>query len=161
MLKFDWNILWTFINLIIFFVLMKVFLFKPIKKTLDKRKELIDKQFKDADDAQKQADELKAQYQSELEDVEQEKKQILVDARADAKKEYNKVIDRAQGDADRIKSDARAAAEFETLKARRAVKEELAALAMETAEKVIGESASPELDSDLYDKFLNESSDES
>ncbi len=161
MLKFDWNILWTFINLIIFFVLMKVFLFKPIKKTLDKRKELIDKQFKDADDAQKQADELKAQYQSELEDVEQEKKQILVDARADAKKEYNKIIDRAQGDADRIKSDARAAAEFETLKARRAVKEELAALAMETAEKVIGESASPELDSDLYDKFLNESSDES
>ena len=140
---------------------MKVFLFKPIKKTLDKRKELIDKQFKDADDAQKQADELKAQYQSELEDVEQEKKQILVDARADAKKEYNKIIDRAQGDADRIKSDARAAAEFETLKARRAVKEELAALAMETAEKVIGESASPELDSDLYDKFLNESSDES
>ncbi|HBN38351.1 MAG TPA: hypothetical protein DD404_02370, partial [Ruminococcaceae bacterium] len=126
-----------------------------------KRKELIDKQFKDADDAQKQADELKAQYQSELEDVEQEKKQILVDARADAKKEYNKIIDRAQGDADRIKSDARAAAEFETLKARRAVKEELAALAMETAEKVIGESASPELDSDLYDKFLNESSDES
>ncbi len=161
MLKFDWNILWTFINLIIFFVLMKVFLFKPIKKTLDKRKELIDKQFKDADDAQKQADELKAQYQSELEDVEQEKKQILVDARADAKKEYNKIIDRAQGDADRIKSDARAAAEFETLKARRAVKEELAALAMETAEKVIGESASPKLDSDLYDKFLNESSDES
>lgn len=161
MLKFDWNILWTFINLIIFFVLMKVFLFKPIKKTLDKRKELIDKQFKDADDAQKQADELKAQYQSELEDVEQEKKQILVDARADAKKEYNKIIDRAQGDADRIKSDARAAAEFETLKARRAVKEELAALAMETAEKVIGESVSPELDSDLYDKFLNESSDES
>ena len=161
MLKFDWNILWTFINLIIFFVLMKVFLFKPIKKTLDKRKELIDKQFKDADDAQKQADELKAQYQSELEDVEQEKKQILVDARADAKKEYNKIIDRAQGDADRIKSDARAAAEFETLKARRAVKEELAALAMETAEKVIGESASSKLDSDLYDKFLNESSDES
>lgn len=160
MLKFDWNILWTFINLIIFFVLMRLFLFKPIKETLDKRKELIDKQFKDADDAQKQAEELKAQYQSELNDVEQEKKQILVDARADAKNEYNKIIDRAQGDADRIKSDARMAAEFETEKARRAVKEELAALAMETAEKVIGKTASSQLDSDLYDKFLNESSDE-
>ena len=30
MLKFDINILWTLINLIIFFVLMKLFLFKPI-----------------------------------------------------------------------------------------------------------------------------------
>ena len=40
MLKFDWNMLWTVINLIIFFVLMKVFLFKPIKKTMEKRQEL-------------------------------------------------------------------------------------------------------------------------
>lgn len=160
MLKFDFNILWTIINLIVFFVLMRLFLFKPIKKTLDKRKELIDKQFKDADDAQKQADELKAQYQSELDGVEDEKKQIIVDARATAKTEYNKIVDRAQSDADKIKADARKAAEFETEKARRSVKEELAALAMETAEKVVGQSVSSQLDSDLYDKFLNESSDE-
>lgn len=160
MLKFDWNILWTFIDLIIFFVLMRAFLFKPIKKTLDKRKELIDKQFKDADETQKQADELKAQYQNELESVEDEKKQILVDARANAKNEYNKIVDRAQTDADRIKSDAKKTADFEIEKARRAVKEEIAALAMDTAEKVIGESASAQIDSELYDKFLNESSDE-
>ena len=64
MLKFDINILWTLINLIIFFVLMKLFLFKPIKKTLDKRKELIEGQFKAAEDKEKKADELQAEYQS-------------------------------------------------------------------------------------------------
>ena len=63
MLKFDINILWTLINLIIFFVLMKLFLFKPIKKTLDKRKELIEGQFKAAEDKEKKADELQAEYQ--------------------------------------------------------------------------------------------------
>lgn len=161
MLKFDWNILWTVINLIVFFLLMKFFLFKPIKKTLDKRKELIDKQFKDAEDAQRQADEIKAKYQSELDGVEEEKKQILVSARANAKNEYNKIIDKAQSDADKIKMDAKKLSDFETEKARRAVKEEIAALAMETAEKVVGKSASPQLDSKLYDEFLNESSDES
>ncbi len=161
MLKFDWNILWTVINLIVFFLLMKFFLFKPIKKTLDKRKELIDKQFKDAEDAQRQADEIKAKYQSELDGVEEEKKQILVSARANAKNEYNKIIDKAQSDADKIKTDAKKLSDFETEKARRAVKEEIAALAMETAEKVVGKSASPQLDSKLYDEFLNESSDES
>lgn len=161
MLKFDWNILWTVINLIVFFLLMKFFLFKPIKKTLDKRKELIDKQFKDAEDAQRQADEIKAKYQSELDGVEEEKKQILVSARANAKNEYNKIIDKAQSDADKIKTDAKKLSDFETEKARRAVKEEIAALVMETAEKVVGKSASPQLDSKLYDEFLNESSDES
>lgn len=107
MLKFDLNLLWTVINLVVFFILMKVFLFKPIKKTLDKRKAMIDQQFSNADAAQKQADELKEQYQGQLSGVEDEKKQILNDARANAKAEYNKIIDRAQADADKIKSDAK------------------------------------------------------
>lgn len=160
MLKFDWNILWTIINLVVFFLLMKFFLFKPIKKTLDKRQELIDKQFKDAEDTRRRADEIKAQYQSKLDGVEEEKNQILVNARANAKNEYNKIIDQAQNDADRIKSDAKKASDFETEKARRAAKEQIAALAMETAEKVVGKSASSQLDSKLYDEFLSESSDE-
>lgn len=160
MLKFDWNFLWTIIDLIIFFVLMKVFLFKPIKKTLDARKELIDKQFKDADDAQKQAEELKEKYQSELDSVENEKKQIISDARADAKIEYNKIVDKAQGEAEKIKASAKRVAEIETEKAKKAAKEQIAALAMEAAEKVVIEKVSAESDSRLYDEFLNESSDE-
>lgn len=107
MLKFDLNLLWTVINLIVFFILMKVFLFKPIKKTLDKRKALIDQQFSDAEAAQKQADEMKAQYQNELGGVEDEKKQIINEARTNAKAEYNKIIDRAQADADKIKAEAK------------------------------------------------------
>ena len=113
MLKFDLNLLWTVINLIVFFILMKVFLFKPIKKTLDKRKALIDQQFSDA-----------------------------------------------QADADKIKAEAKKASDFECEKARSAVNEQIAALAMETAEKVIGKNVSAETDSELYNKFLNESSDE-
>lgn len=160
MLKFDFNFLWTIINLILFFVLMRVFLFKPIKKVIDARRELIEKQFKTAEDTQTQADELKAQYQSRLEDAENEKKQIIVDAKASAKTEYDRIVDKAQLDADKIRNDAQKAADAETEKARLAVKEEIAALAMETAAKVVESKVSAELDSDLYDKFLNESSDE-
>lgn len=159
MLKFDWNMLWTLINLIVFFLLMKFFLFNPIKKVLNKRKELIDKQFKDAEEAQRQAEDIKTQYQNQLDGVEEEKKQILATARTTAKNEYNKIIDKAHGDADKIKSDAKKASDFENEKTRRAVKEEIAALAMETAEKVVGKSASAQLDSKLYDEFLEESSD--
>lgn len=159
MLKFDWNMLWTLINLIVFFLLMKFFLFNPIKKVLNKRKELIDKQFKDAEEVQRQAEDIKTQYQNQLDGVEEEKKQILATARTTAKNEYNKIIDKAHDDADKIKSDAKKASDFENEKTRRAVKEEIAALAMETVEKVVGKSASAQLDSKLYDEFLEESSD--
>lgn len=160
MLKFDFNFLWTIINLVVFFILMRAFLFKPIKKTLDKRKELIEQQFKAAEESQSQADEIKAQYQSELDGVEDEKQQILISARDDAKAQYNKIVERAQNDADKIKADAKKAADYETEKARLAVKEEIAALAMETAQKIIAQNVSSETDSSLYDKFLDESSEE-
>lgn len=160
MLKFDFNFLWTIFNLILFFVLMRVFLFKPIKRVLDKRQELIDKQFSDAENAREQADLMKYQYETELAGVEDEKKQIISDARADAKVEYDKILNRAQNDADKIKADARRAADAETEKARMSVKEDIAQLAMETAAKVVGEKSSAEIDSSIYDKFLNESSDD-
>ena len=160
MLKFDLNFLWTIINLILFFVLMRFLLFKPIKKILTQRQEMIDNQFKDAENAREQADSLKSLYEAELAGVEDEKKQIITDARADAKTEYDKIVNRAQSDADRIKSDARKAAEAETEKARLSVKEGIAQLAMETAAKVVVEKSSAEIDSSIYDKFLNESSDD-
>lgn len=160
MLKFDFNFLWTVFNLILFFVLIRAFLFKPIKKVLDKRQEMIDAQIETAENTKKIADELKMQHQSELDGVEEEKNQILTDARTSGKNEYNKIVDRARNDADRIRSEAKKAANLEVEKAKRAAKEEIAALAMETAAKVIGDSSSAEIDSRLYDEFLSEGSDE-
>lgn len=160
MLKFDFNFIWTIINLIIFFVLMRLFLFKPIKKVMDARKDLIDRQFREADSAKAEADKLKDEYQYKLTDADAEKKQIIAEAKKSAKTEYDKILDKAQLDADRIMADAHKAAAAETEKARLSVKEEIASLAMETAEKVVGSRASAEIDSELYDKFLNEGSEE-
>ncbi|MCH5315649.1 MAG: F0F1 ATP synthase subunit B [Eubacterium sp.] len=160
MLKFDFNFLWTIINLILFFVLIRVFLFKPIKKVLDKRQEMIDTQLEIAENTKKTADELMLKHQTELDGVEEERRQILDDARTSGKNEYSKIVDRAHNDADRIRSDAKKAANLEVEKAKRAAKEEIAALAMETAQKVIGANSSAEIDSKLYDEFLSEGSDE-
>lgn len=161
MLKFDFNFIWTIINLIIFFLLMRLFLLKPIKKVLDKRKEMIDNQFSAAEEKEKSAMELYNEYQSQLSGVEDEKKQIIVDARSSAKAEYNKIVDKAYSDADKIKTDAQRAANLETEKIKRAVREGIASLAMETAAKVVGDKTSSDYDSAMYDKFLDESSDES
>lgn len=159
MLKFDWNMLWTLINLIIFFVLMKVFLFKPIKKTLDKRKELLDNQFKEADDTKQEAEKLKLQYEQQLIGVEDEKAQIISKTREDARAEYDKTIDRARSDAQKIKADAAKTARIQAESTKRAVKEEIANVAIQAAEKVVGREVSAQTDSDIFDEFLNESSD--
>lgn len=161
MLKFDFNILWALINILILFVLMKLFLFKPVKKVLDKRNAMIEEQFKNAQSKEDSAQELYDSYQAQLSGVEDEKNEIMAKARADAKNEYNEIVKRAEAEAQRLKDDARRASQIETEKARLAVKEEIAKLALDTAEKIIGEKASAQTDSEIYDKFLNEGSDSS
>ena len=160
MLKFDFNLLWTIVNLIIFYLLMRFFLIKPIKKTLQARKELIDNKFKEAEDTVNAANEKMADYEDKIKNVNTEAKEIISDARDKAKVEYNKILDKANNDATRLKQDAQKQIELDTENARRDVKEELAKLAMEAAQKVVGESVSAKTDAEIYDKFLNESSED-
>ena len=120
---------------------------------------MIEGQFKEAEDKEKKADELQAEYQSQLSGVEDEKKQILAEARNNAKAEYDKIVARANTDATKIKTDAKKASELESEKARLAVKQQIAELAMQTATKVVEKEVSAETDKMLYDEFLNESSD--
>lgn len=160
MLKFDFNLLWTVFNLIIFYLLMRLFLIKPIRKTLQARKELIDNQFKEAEDTVNAANEKMADYEDKIKNVDTEAKEIISDARDKAKVEYNKILDKANDDAAKMKQDAQKQIKQDTENARRDVKEELAKLAMETAQKVVGESVNAQTDADIYNKFLNESSED-
>lgn len=160
MLKFDFNLLWTIFNLIIFYLLMRLFLIKPIRKTLQARKELIDNQFKEAEDTVNAANEKMADYEDKIKNVDTEAKEIISDARDKAKVEYNKILDKANDDAAKMKQEAQKQIKQDTENARRDVKEELAKLAMETAQKVVGESVNAQTDADIYNKFLNESSED-
>ena len=138
MLKFDFNLLWTVFNLIIFFVLMRLFLFKPIKKAIEGRRAMLDGQFKQAEDTVNEANEKLADYEERIKNVDLEAQGIISDARGKAKVEYNRILEKANDDVAKLKQDARRQIEQETENARRDVKEEIARLAMETAEKVVG-----------------------
>lgn len=160
MLKFDWNILFTLINLIIFYLLMKRFLFKPILKVMNKRKEMINKQFQDADSAKGEALELKKQYEDKLQGADDESQRILAEARENAKAEYSQMIGRAQQDIIKMKADAQKQIETETEKARLRAKEDIASLAIEAAEKVVAANINEDKNSAIFDEFLKESSEE-
>ena len=79
MLRLDINIVWTILNLLIIFAIVKIFLIKPIHKILDARQAEIDKQYADAKAAQDSADELKNQYEASLSGVQAEKEVLKLD----------------------------------------------------------------------------------
>lgn len=160
MLKFNWNFLFMLINLVVFYLLMRKFLFKPILKVMDKRKEMIDNQFSDAEEANNQALKLKEEYEGKIENINAESEQLISDAKKSARAEYDKIIDRAEADAENIRAVAKKQSEEACENELRKAKENIASLAIEAAEKVLGKSVSAETDSNIFDEFLNEGSEE-
>ena len=94
MLKLDLNLLWTVVDVLILYVLLRKFLFKPIQNVLDQRQKMIEADIAAAKTskteaaaalttAQKQADEIVAAGKAAVE-IERQNKLREADAQATA-----------------------------------------------------------------------------
>ena len=54
MLRLDINLVFTIINLLVLYFLLKKFLFKPVNTIIEQREEAIKKQFDEAEETKKQ-----------------------------------------------------------------------------------------------------------
>ena len=50
MLNLDWSIIWNIVNILVLFLLLKIFLFKPITKMMESRTAEIENNLKLVDD---------------------------------------------------------------------------------------------------------------
>ena len=159
MLQLDvWNVLFTIINLLILFVLMRIFLYKPVQKIIDKRQEEADRQFGEAAAKQSEAEELKTKYQAVLSDAENEKKKVVSEARKTADEEYQRIVADAHKTASQIKDDAEAEAVSQKEQILKKAEKEIADMVVDAAAKVVA-SNSKDTNAALYDTFLNKAGD--
>ena len=149
MLRLDINIVWTILNLLIIFAIVKIFLIKPIHKILDARQAEIDKQYADAKAAQDSAEELKTKYEASLSGVQAEKEGILNEARGKASNEY-----------DRIVADADKNAALEEQKRIQQAQEQIAGLVVEATAKLVAAKQNADSDRELYNQFIAKTGEE-
>lgn len=160
MLRFDVNLLFTVINLLILYVILRKFLFGRVNKILEARQQMIEDQLSAAAQEQEKAQALKAEYEQSLADAKQTSEQILADAQAKAKEAYSRVLKSADEQAAKTMEQAREKMEAERRSAMRSLRGEISGLAIETASRVISEQISPEINRKLYDQFLEEAGDQ-
>lgn len=151
-----WNIAITVINVLILYIVFRLFLFKPVHKVLDARKADIQKQFDDAAAAQKDAENLKAQYDAQMQAVDKEKEAAIAEAKQKANAEYDRIIGSANAESDKIVKTAREKAKAAANEEKRKAEEEIVGMVRDAANKI----AESESDEKLYDSFLKKVSDE-
>ena len=93
MIKIDINLVFTIINLLVLYVLMKKFLFGPIIKVMDERKAMIDQQFAGAKEMEDNARVLQSKYENALKSEKDESYQIMEQARKEAKIQTERTVE--------------------------------------------------------------------
>ena len=152
MLSLDLNLVWNIINLVVLYLLLSHFLFKPVMGFMDKRKKIIEDGLKNAQDAQNDAKKMKQEYEDALKGAKQESAQIIENARSAAKNEYDRIVGEAGDKAGNIIESAKEAVRVERERTMKELQGEIAGLAVASAAKIVGKTA----DQDLYDQFLKE-----
>lgn len=156
MLKLDWNLLWTVVNLLILFLLLKKFLFGPVCKMIDEREAMIKKDIDSAKQAKADAEKMKTDYEAEIAGAHSEALEITKRARENAQKEGEVIIQNAREESAKILKDAEKSAENERSRALDNAKVEIADLALLAAARVINKNVGSESDKEAVNDFLCE-----
>ncbi|MCR5580028.1 MAG: ATP synthase F0 subunit B [Pseudobutyrivibrio sp.] len=149
-----WNILWTVVNLLILFVAFRIFFFKPIANIIAKRQEEANEIYDNASAKEAEAEARLHEYEDKLVSAEDEKKQIIAEARKSADSQYQKIVADAKEDAKNIKDTAISEANQEKKKIIAGAKQEIADIVVDATTKVVGSKTGAEVDSELFDEFL-------
>lgn len=156
MLNFDfWSIFWAVLNILILFILLRIFLFKPINKMLDDRTQSIQKDIDDAERAKKEAEELRQQYEDSISNAKDEAVQIIKEAHDRAEDERTAIIRKSHEEADEIVNSASETIENERKRVLQQAHTQIADLAIEAASKVVGANLDDEKNRRLVDEFLS------
>jgi len=157
MLDFSfWSIFWAVFNVIVLFILLRIFLFKPINKIKSERTRTIQDNLDSAQRAKEEAEELRQQYEGSISEAKEKANQIIMKAHEDAESERSAIIKKSQEEADKIVADADKAIENERKRVLRQAQSQIADLAIEAASKIIGENVDDEKNRRLVDQFLSE-----
>jgi F-type H+-transporting ATPase subunit b len=137
MLKIDINLLFTVINLLILYALLRRFLFKPLQQTLAKRRRIVEDDFARAKTAREAAEDLKTQYETAMGNAKEERAKLMAETRARAEAMAADKMAEAQREADALMAKARRQLAEERAQTEREVRDAIADLAMQAARKAL------------------------
>lgn len=145
------NILFVSISFLLLIVCVKKFAWGNITKILDERAERISSDLDNAEQSRVRAQELQHQREDELKNARQDSIKIINDAKDTASKSGQQIIDSAKQDAAELRSRAVQEIETEKEQAYSDVKEDIAAMSLELATKILNK----ELDAETHQSLIN------
>lgn len=155
-----WQILVSLLNLIILFLIIKKFLYNPVKKMLENRQKTIDGDYSAAEEAKKQALSDKKAYEEKLSAAKAEADSVIQSAVDTAHSREDEILAAAKVKADSIVRQAENEAELQKRKAEEEIKREIVSVSTLLTEKMLEREISAEDHKRMIDSFIEGIGDE-
>jgi len=151
-----WQILISLVNLLLLTLIVKRFLFKPVKKVMDTRRAAIDEDYAQAKAAREEAEESRRNYEAAMAAARQSGDQIIAEATRTAEYRSNEIVNEAREKATELRRQAEADAKLERRKAEDDMRREIADVSTQLTGKLLRREINEEDHRALIDSFIEE-----
>lgn len=149
-------IFWVTVTFIFLLFVLKKIAWKPILTSLDEREALIKDSLDNAEKAQKEAEKLLKKNEANLAKAEEQAQKVIAQGREYAEKVKSQMLEESKSEAARMISEATAQIERKNQEAFNKLKDQVAEIAIEAAEKIIRENLDKEKQTKLIDEYLKD-----
>lgn len=146
-------------SFIVLLLVLSYYVWKPVKKIMDDREQLIHDDIDSAEQRKAEAERLKAENEALLKQTQTEISELMENAKGQAKKEQEAIITDAQTRASQMIQEAKVDIEREKEQAVRDINDQVAELSVLIAEKMIVKELNVEDQKSLVSKYLQEAGD--
>ena len=133
-----WQILISLCNLVILFLIIKRFLYKPVKKMLAQRRDQVEKIYSDAEQARSEAQADREKWSEKISTADKQADAMIEKARSDAQRMEKQITDEAKRKADAVIKNAQAQILTDKKNAQDEIRGQIADVSVLIAEKIIG-----------------------
>ena len=151
-----WQIVVSLLNLVILFLIIKKFLYNPVKKMLQQRQDSVDKQYQDAEKANANALENQKMYEEKLSAASLEADGVIQSAVDTAKAREKEIIADAKEKAENILLKAENDAKLAVLKAEETIKQEIIGVSTVLTEKLLEREINQDDHKKMIDSFIDD-----
>lgn len=155
LIEINWSIIMVWITVIVLFLVLKKFFFEKVKDFMEARSNSIQDAFDSAEAVNRRADEKMENYNRRIANVEAEGREIIKEAKIRADAQAREIIENANSQASEIMAKAERNIEREKAKAMEEMRQEIAALAILAAEKVVEKEISNVGQDAIVDEVIN------
>lgn len=147
---------WTTLTFILLLIILGRFAWKPILMALKQREEAIKESLEQAQKAKDEAKKILDENQASLLKAEEEGKKIIEQSRAYAQTLKDQMINDSKAQAQKLIDEAAAEIERKKNAAFEDLKNQVAQIAVNAAEKILKENLDKDKNQKLVDKYINE-----